>query len=547
MLKLIQMSKLLLLVGFASCALASCSNDTSGTETGGGAACNIDAECGERGVVCLGGSCGVVTCAALSDCGANQLCAKNDAGESVCTAQECTSSDQCNGGTCTSGLCVGGDGTNPQEGCTTNEDCATDEECNSDGDCVTKSNPTAPGVCFACADSSECEGELACSKVGPTSHCVATCTQKGDCDSGWDCYQEHCVPGIFQCVGCMLNGCPDGQHCNAESSNCEDTPAAEACEPCQKDGECGPGLRCFGKDVTKYCVPDCGSGTCPENGQCSDVEGGIKVCSWNSSGPCCFGAACGGGNPCDLCTGATPHCDQNQACVSCTNNTHCSDPTPLCDAGVCVEEGQVTCTGGTPHYSEAKGKCCECLNSTHCNGLACDSVNCVCTEDTGTICDTCSEPYPACGDIDGQFLCVQCASDDDCGGTCNLETFSCNGNEVPASGNCVEDGCTPATLMCDSATGLCFDEAGNCDSVAQFCTNGGECHESLWTDCLGFPPLPSLGGAVGSCGCELGPNDIEGLSQGNCPAGLLCGKNVILAFLCGAAMIETPNVCQPPG
>ena len=552
----VRLAKVAMVVGLLVTCPIGCGNSGGGGNSGSGAKCAADLECG-RGLVCNGSKCAEVSCTSATDCGDGRLCV-----DGVCTGIECNTATPCpNGVACINGLCEGG---LPTTGGTTGGETGGTTGGETGG---TTGGTTGPpvvdtGACLACADVSECKEGLACTNVGPSKHCVAPCTTRADCTTGGECYgvgdvEKHCVPGLFQCKDCLTDGCGEAlPWCNAASGACIQPFAA--CDVCENDGQCGPGARCWGPATQKHCVPECATAECPANGSCQDIDGGVQVCKWLTEGACCFGDECGGPpDPCAACGGDTPIC-QNEACVQCTNDTHCSGDKPKCQGNVCMPDNiePPVCEGTTPHYDAGKDKCCQCLNSSHCNGNPCDPNTCQCKSGEGDVCSTCEAPYPGCAEFQGQWVCVQCSDDSHCpaAGSCSLENYTCEGGAPPATGNCDTAGCANPNnpnLLCDGDTGLCYDPEGNCDNVTMFCLNGGACLDFLSQlpggggGGGGLPiPLPEGGGLPGNCECELGAGEIEGISQGNCPDGLVCGPGLLgglMKLFDPTAVV--PNVC----
>ncbi len=559
-------------VGLLGLSIGGCSSEST---PAGGAACNTDLDC-DRGTVCRDGLCGVVECVSFSDCGDGQLCVDDPTGNSstgkVCTGIECGVGQPCPaGGECLNGLCSGGnvgtdgsDGTDPG-GCTSDADCPDGQSCDTVLGSCTSTEPLPTGSCAPCGEGSPCESGLTCAKIGVSEHCTTSCAVKGDCFSGWECYEGNCVPGLFQCADCLLTGCTDDPakpYCDPSTGEC--SVAKSTCEECLKgDAQCGPGKRCHARDseTKKACVPECGTDAdCPENGQCKDIGDGIKLCEWKTQGECCLGAACTGSPAgCDdlNCSGATPHCVAG-ACVQCLNDSHCSGETPKCQSSVCVA-GEAQCTGNTPHWNAAKDKCCECLNDSNCGASSKCTADCSCKVAGGGVCDECEDPYPGCANYQEQWVCVQCSDDSHCGGNeCDLTTYTCVGLP-PTTSDCTKDGCFNPGDVCDEASGLCLDPSGNCDNVTQFCPGGAPCISQLelLLSCFpggagGIPAIPGAGGGAGGgipgqCECTLSAGEIPGFAQGSCQSGFTCGPHplsIILSLLSMTGCMP-PNVCNP--
>ncbi len=455
----------------------------------------------------------------------------------------------------------GGSGNAPKcdPACPDGYECSDEKVCvpaQTTGDPVPTGNDTTtdavdttitPNIaaCQPCAETSECEDGLLCVSVGPTKHCTEACADDSDCASGWVCFASgdtsSCVPGLFQCTGCMQDGCPDAATpwCNASSGNC--VSPSEQCGACEKDGQCGAGMRCW----QKACVPECNDGTCPDNASCAALEGGANVCKWITEGACCLGADCTGTvDPCTACGGATPYC-VGESCVECMNDTHCTQAKPKCQGNVCMEaDAPPECSGTTPHKNPTTGACCACLNDSHCNGGKCDGCACKAPETGNEVCDTCTAPYPGCADFQGQWVCVQCSEDAHCpGSTCNLQNYTCEGTTGtgPTSGECQDEGCTDASLSCDTETGLCYADDGSCDNTTKFCPGGGDCIDFFTQLGMGgggggLPPLPGLPDILPSnCGCT---------SDADCPGSATCGENGLAALLNPGGGGTLPKVCQ---
>jgi len=505
-------------------------------------------------------------CETTADCLAGQLCAPDPTGGSstgkACFDVKCDADSDCtNDAKCENGICVGEnkggtDGTDT--GCAADADCPDGAICITDtGDCVTTST-LSEGNCSNCStDASACGDSQVCQSIqatGGTKYCLKKCDGHATCPSGWLCGIDGkgpaCVPGFYQCKGCMLDGCPDGEYCVAEKGVC--AKALAVCASCTLDGECGLGKRCVGKAGNKKCVPECPSGTCKNGGICKPNNLGVPVCEWpNLDATCCLVEGCGGSqvaDPCDklTCAGSKPHC-LNGACVACTKDEHCSNPKQTCDAtNKCADDSQ--CSGETPHWNASLNKCCECSNSTHCGGKSCDG--CACKESNDAFCNTCTGAYPGCANMGGQWVCVECSQDSHCQGDvkCNMETYTCEKGDNPnpnpnPNGDCKTNGCTVAGTVCDQTTGNCYSPDGSCDGKTVFCQGGQTCVD-LDTK-LGAAVVNMLfpeGTMTGRCSCEL--NGSPYWSQGTCPAGTKCGPHV----QCYQEFIPTPILdyfCDP--
>ncbi|MGM0576592.1 MAG: hypothetical protein ACQEXJ_12755, partial [Myxococcota bacterium] len=424
-----------------------------------------------------------------------------------CTVDGCPDGEECNTET---GACE-----EPDTDCTV-DGCPDGEECNTEtGAC--EENTVADGTpCEDCSSGDDCPEGWACTPLASGKACLPPCNSNQDCTTGWTCQGDPkvCTPAGFRCDGCVSDGCDEDEVCNTIDGECS-TPRG-LCEPCTYGWECGPDAACIKEGPSsRVCMPRCGGEgqTCPASSTCdTDADTGLKVCL-SDGDKCCYEAdptACLEPGECNPpCSGETPFC-VDDTCVQCLNNTHCTGEM-TCDelSGSCKDPNQ-QCTGDTPFFWD--GECVECLNNTHCaDGLYCESETHTCTEQ-GSVCDTCSEDYPACVEVNGEFYCVPCDSDDDCGDNCacNTDTYSCEGDCTVKVGDCQSDadcdpGMTNFTLECDQDTGLCYDTAGQCDGVTAYCRQGKKCLSPFGELGEFFDQFAGAGGGgtiPGSCECD---------------------------------------------
>ena len=563
-------------------ALSGCSGDST-TQS-----CSVDAEC-PLGTVCVGGTCQSVSCGSSGDCETNQICLS---GTSVCAAAECGCADcpacadgfSCMDGTCVSNSCEG-------EGCpcTASSDCSADHLCK-DGSCVACApgeceepsgctvtgcaagemcdeatgeclSATAAGACQPCTNDSECgEGGWSCLPVGGSQVCLAPCGSSDDCATGWTCWGGACTPASFKCLGCAVNGCENGQVCDTSTGDCK--AATPECNACEYDWECGATGACHSiSPGVRVCVPRCSANTpCPGSSSCvDDPDSGYKVCKPQGAS-CCFDA-----NPANCpdpgeqctpaCGGSTPHCKLG-ICVECLSDNDCAGQNETCDSNTWTCVGAGGCGGNTPYLNEQTGECVQCLSNDHCGGDTCNPQTNMCE---GDLCATCAAPYPACTQVNGEYYCVQCTDDSYCGagGTCNLETYSCEGGTVTPTDPCTSDadcdaGVSGFSLYCGD-DGLCHDEEGGCDDITAYCLNGNECSDLLSLLGGGALPggLPGGGGATlpGVCECTPDGSPVDGLpfplpgisGSKDCPDGVVCGN--LFDLLDGGGGGGTTNVC----
>jgi len=535
--------------------VAACGDD----EQNGAVACSTDANC-PVGMICgASGTCVTLPCAGNVDClNGDQACITVSQ-QSVCSLVECgcancpqcpvgevcqngqctfpgggnacpngqtdcSVDEVCDGGTCRP--CVGNEC--PSEGCVTSG-CDSGFTCDQQtGDCVPEGTSGTP--CGSCGTVDDCGGmPWKCAPLADGQRCLPPCANNGECPTGWLCQAGNCVPSNFRCDGCSGQPCPSGQACNPNTNACEGGVAQ--CASCSDDWQCGAGNACH----AGTCVPRCQAGTCPIGGGCTSTASGIPVCE----DPCA--ASCS-----PACHGAAPHCVDG-SCVQCRNEGDCS-PGQSCNSGIC--EGQGSCVAPTPY--ELNGSCVQCIHNDHCPGAFCNTQTNLCESD---VCASCVAPYPACTQIGNDWYCVQCAVDADCGagGSCNTQTFACQGGTVTPTDPCSSSAdCVDPTgtfnLACDTSTGLCYDTNGMCDGVTAHCRgtlpSTGEpprCMSLLEAFGGGaFPSMPGGGTAIpGYCGCEW----IVPLLVSTCESGTCLDLGAIMALLGGGTSSGSGAFC----
>ncbi len=546
------LTRLALTLSASALLLMACGDD----EAGGDTPCADDSACPTGQVCADSGVCDVLECESNADCLTGDQACIEHRGQRVCSLVECgcANCDPCAAGhSCDNGVCVLGGGTADCPGGTHDEcgdgevcdnfmcracegaECGATPDCTVDGcdpgfecDPATKACEPVSTVdgetCASCTNADECGGGgWTCAPLINGNSCLPPCTTNDDCYTGWLCQAGACTPVNFTCSGCMLDGCAAGEACNPNDSAC--IPATAACESCGNDWECGAGSACH----DSACLPRCVDGGCPDGGACVTSANQVQVCA----------DACQAG--CDpACGGATPYCVDG-GCVQCRSDADCMEANgERCGATGMCEGGLGDCVAPTPYYWN--GSCVECYANEHCAGGFCNSETHVCGSD---VCASCADPYPACTQIGDDHYCVQCTSDRDCGlgGTCNNQTFACEGGTVTNTDPCTSDadcddgGVSGYTLKCDEPSGYCYDANGRCDDVSAFCpgTDGvlHPCKSLL--DLLGEMGLPTdLGGGVtlpGNCTC----------SPGTCMDDITCSKDLLDGAKCLAA--QDPGAC----
>lgn len=274
-----------------------------------GAACADNSECSsslcdetEVGVVCT------QTCDPLRPdfgCPPGFFCQNAGGCDGLCaprTDEELALGDECSAsGECASGHCAAigeatlrchspcGDG---QNGCFAGEVCfANDNSC---GACVGAEFVAPPrDQGEPCESDEECDGGTCMDDAG-VRFCSDACAMVGDCDEGFHCRDNQCIPGVAEGVGggCLANqDCADG-FCatQGESSWCSTF--------CESIEDCPLGFSCTAAGDQNICTP--------ANGLVGDS------------------------------------CEMNEGCISglCVHNTsHGSVCSRLCDAGIACSAG----------------------------------------------------------------------------------------------------------------------------------------------------------------------------------------------------------------
>lgn len=460
--------------------------------------CVDDSQCDTATEFCHEGSCWPLgTCFSEGDCPDGQICENMSC--RPCVGEECATT----GGDCTTDGCPEGKVCNP-------ETLACDDEVVTPGD---------GDQCVTCDTAADCAEGWQCVPVGGAQACLRPCTGGGECETGWNCFSGVCTPNSFSCTGCALDGCGAGLTCNMQTGECVAL-ATDICDDCTYDWECGDGRACHKLGATRVCLDRCDGGAgCPAGNCVVNSDSGYSVCE--------PAQGCGV-DPTECtpaCTGDLPYC-VNGGCVECITDADC-DTSCNVALGVCETTGE--CVAPTPYFNSTLGKCVQCLNNTQCGNGSCNTATGVCE---GDVCATCVDPYPACALVGGDYYCVQCTDDSYCGtgGTCNLETYSCEGGTVIPGDACESDadcdpGITGFDLACDVDSGLCYDKGGACDDVTAYCVGGYDClsfFEAFGGGTFPDIPLPGGGGSTvaGVCECTPGIPFID--PQGSCPEGTQC-------------------------
>lgn len=301
-------------------------------------------------------------------------------------------------------------------------------------------SPLVGDDCAPCGGNDDCSGlgeSGQCSMLLGGSFCTRGCAGGAACPGGFRCLFDRCVPAGARCDSCATRPCDAGQRCNLDNGFCE--ALAVRCQGCGADADCADGMTCHALGFVRVCLPGCGGGeACPEGFQCA--EGACAPVSG-------FCDACGG------CAAPTPFCNlATRACQQCGFGAPCPDG-QVCEMdGTCAApEPGVQCRAdldcrmaGTPFC--VASTCVSCRDGNDCRaGQACEAGACVAQACAGVSCQSGSACDPQTN------LCAPgCAADADCGA----------------------DG-----LLCNVATGQCYQDDQRCDpaGAASVCAPGGAC------------------------------------------------------------------------
>ena len=284
-----------------------------------------------------------------------------------------------------------------------------DDVCLCQPDCAGKQ--CGPDWCGGtCGTCSGCESVCSDGQCGPVLQADSGCYDgdiywKDSCgtwgDKATECAEAGCKPESKVCGDC--EELCSGSKCGSQGEcNCGTCPAGKSCEAGHCVVKCGDG-QCGGGEDKCNCPGDCTGGCagccqgtvcktgnlnseCGKNGAvCAACSGG-KTCQSQECTYKCGDGVCGGGEdkcncPAD-CTGGCAGCCTGTVCKAGTSNGECGkngDACVVCSGGKTCQEGecasiqwkdptsnltwQVTPTGGTMNWSDAKA---------HCSGLSLD-------------------------------------------------------------------------------------------------------------------------------------------------------------------------------
>ena len=261
------------------------------------------------------------------------------------------------------------------------------------------------------------------------------------------------------------------------------TPDAEVCisAPCSDYPQAVEGLTSGGKLMSVkhhgVCVVmDDGGLMCWGAGNFLDATGGSEVAQVVDYSGFCEAADCTGATPvcgvdgaCVACTedgecpAATPACLASGECGQCsaTNTTACSEPADMCDTTTntcvgCVTDEDCAYTT-TPICDDATKLCRGCTSDADCTAAApaCQPSG-LCGECSSTNLTLCVAPLAACEPESG--TCVNCNTDTDCTGSgdhCDTASHTCVGGDGGSGGGEGDSGLSGTSEIGNKRYGAC--------------------------------------------------------------------------------------------
>jgi hypothetical protein len=418
----------------------------------GVAACQSDDACSPPDTVCAAGVC--VPGCIESSCAEGRVCRAGHCEAFDCRVHGCEASETC----APSGVCQPADLCDPP--------CADDERCDADlRRCVLLPPDCVAGGCDA--------GERCNPDSGDCEPAVFDCNET-PCEVG-----QVCERGTGQCraYDCALDGCPEGQRCEARGC-VPDGPRREALGgPCEVAAHCASDM-CFSEPQNPnqgFCSALCCSeNDCPAGFGCM-YYAGVRACfparlfpTNNFSTPA--GGACGAVNDC-----RTGICGQGRCLDSCCTDRDCLGavceilPTGAGSARSVCDRGNLL--GGfdySPCYTEL-----DCVNRLcvfnpeaqqgqppgFCAPTCCTHADCGGQLGCGQI---------AVGQGNSQFVLTGCAP---MTRGAVADNAACLNSEECASGHCVEAACrNPCCRDQDCGGGLrCLPRANGEGTLIRVC------------------------------------------------------------------------------
>ena len=520
-----------------------------------------DTNCGGCGISCIGR--------------ADRCVVLPGADAPVCRCGEGAACDEQSGPNqnlvCRGGACI----------CERDGDCADNELC-----CGGTCQPTGPGA------NEQCE---ACGEACPQG--LANVCENRECTCGDGA--DSCTPptvcalsnGAFRCVGCRDNQlCPGNQMCCNQvcvGTNPEQRCglAEEACQTacnldiadfCQGENNglertcvCGSGpdasaCRFFGDDDARslYCLRGAAEGDghcvqCRDDADCPVVRAGNgQPLPDVDQKPRCVDNRCercdpGDHDPCglgQLCCGlrCVPTSELNNGiCEGC--GTSCDeDDSNVCADRSCRCGGNAPCDGATPFCLDEPGRCVECRTDNDCGGgLECVNFQC-------KVCDPAN--HDGCGAE--QLCCVangepSCEATNDAAGQCEacdlgcnaLATNRCTGRSCQCGGNAP---CAGETPVCDDNRRACVE----CTADAH-CNGHADGNQCVDFQCQPCDPADHAGCGGNQLCCGVGDTfacqATQGGAAGQCEqCGVACGtrSDACLGRVCSCG---AGDACDPQG
>jgi hypothetical protein len=171
----------------------------STVDAGAGTACQLNSDCGDTGLVCRQGYCGL-------QCKADIDCVPPEGPGGSCVQNRCVGSGTSSGG-----------------------------EAGASGGEAGSGNSLPPGYGNTCSLPSDCDSPLQCGVGGK---CVYECNVGSDCNALGAC--------------CLAHQCTTGSSCDAVSNGGagggNGAPDAGTCKPCTSNASCDDGLYCNGQE-----------------------------------------------------------------------------------------------------------------------------------------------------------------------------------------------------------------------------------------------------------------------------------------------------------
>ncbi len=299
-------------------SLAACNSDNSKNQDAGPPPCTagtVGCECvadkcarDDRGeqLVCLGGICGTMTCAAGENgCACLKGSTCNAEGSTCqggfCVASGCTAGTKdctCISGSCDVGLvCVGGavctDNTGYEGGaCFASGKCLRGNACDaSTNACVHCELGTAQCACTVaggCNAGLACRGDLCIAAAQlPPAHptCFTPCRSDVKTDAGLlVCDSDGLLPGCLDPLTCTQGTCLTAGATQPTCSTDLECPEFQAClsggcySNCLTNADCGSGEGCFKHVCRKTCTTATGQASCGAGMACTSKDGQTGAC-----------------------------------------------------------------------------------------------------------------------------------------------------------------------------------------------------------------------------------------------------------------------------